>query len=398
MTFIRISLFIFLLIFSIGSYATNRDPLVLVHGFSGWGRHELLGYKYWGGFNDLQEDLKVYNGKVFTASVGKFSSNYDRAVDLYAQIKGGCADYGEAHAKRFKHARFGRCYPEPLYPEWDQNHKIHLLGHSQGGQTIRVLLNLLREGYKEEMLVSSTDVAELFRGNNSWVTSITTVSTPNNGTSLTHLADVFLPTSQFLITSMAAIASALGVEPFLDFKLEQWNLVKGKNESIPAFLKRAYQSYIWNTNDISKWDLSPEGAHIFNTSDKEYDDTYYFSYSTQSTAINIPFTNCQISILTFLSFPANAIGCFTHKYPGKIEINEKWLANDGVVNTISMASPFNKKRVFYDGTVQKGIWNDMGIKHGWDHLEIIGAVPNPIKPYWKIKEFYEQHLNLLHSL
>ena len=30
--------------------AANNDPIVLVHGFSGWGRDELLGYKHWGGF------------------------------------------------------------------------------------------------------------------------------------------------------------------------------------------------------------------------------------------------------------------------------------------------------------------------------------------------------------
>jgi len=30
--------------------AGNSDPVVLVHGFAGFGRTELLGYKYWGGF------------------------------------------------------------------------------------------------------------------------------------------------------------------------------------------------------------------------------------------------------------------------------------------------------------------------------------------------------------
>ncbi len=37
--------------------AGNDYPFVLVHGFTGWGRDELLGFKYWGGFNDLQESL-----------------------------------------------------------------------------------------------------------------------------------------------------------------------------------------------------------------------------------------------------------------------------------------------------------------------------------------------------
>lgn len=37
--------------------AGNDYPLVLVHGFMGWGRNELLGFKYWGGFGDVQETL-----------------------------------------------------------------------------------------------------------------------------------------------------------------------------------------------------------------------------------------------------------------------------------------------------------------------------------------------------
>lgn len=26
----------------------NNNPIILVHGFTGWGRDELLGVKYWG--------------------------------------------------------------------------------------------------------------------------------------------------------------------------------------------------------------------------------------------------------------------------------------------------------------------------------------------------------------
>lgn len=44
---------------------------------------------------------------VFVASVGPFSSNYDRAVELYAQIKGLVADYGQSHATANSHSRYG---------------------------------------------------------------------------------------------------------------------------------------------------------------------------------------------------------------------------------------------------------------------------------------------------
>ncbi|TYZ66215.1 hypothetical protein PybrP1_011866, partial [[Pythium] brassicae (nom. inval.)] len=62
--------------------AQNKYPIVLVHGFSGWGRDELLGLKYWGGIQgDLQEQLKAQGYTVYTAAVGPFSSNWDRACE-----------------------------------------------------------------------------------------------------------------------------------------------------------------------------------------------------------------------------------------------------------------------------------------------------------------------------
>src|ERR1700741_962460 len=80
--------------------ASNNYPVILVHGFAGFGRSEMLGYKYWGGLNDLPTQLqsKYSNRMVAPAVVGPFSSNWDRAVELFYQIKGGCVDYGAAHS------------------------------------------------------------------------------------------------------------------------------------------------------------------------------------------------------------------------------------------------------------------------------------------------------------
>ena len=77
----------------------NNYPIILVNGFAGWGREEMLGVKYWGGVHDIQEDLKRNGYTVHTATVGPVSSNWDRACELYAQINGGTVDYGAAHAE-----------------------------------------------------------------------------------------------------------------------------------------------------------------------------------------------------------------------------------------------------------------------------------------------------------
>ena len=87
------------------AFAANNNPVVLVHGFAGFGRSEMLGYKYWGGLTDLEQQLQARYGDqiVKSAVVGPFSSNWDRAVELFYQIKGGCVDYGALHASANGH-------------------------------------------------------------------------------------------------------------------------------------------------------------------------------------------------------------------------------------------------------------------------------------------------------
>jgi triacylglycerol lipase len=56
--------------------ATNKAPIVLVHGFCGWGRSEMLGYYYWGGSIDLQQDLIDHGHPTLTTATGPVSSNW----------------------------------------------------------------------------------------------------------------------------------------------------------------------------------------------------------------------------------------------------------------------------------------------------------------------------------
>ena len=45
---------------------TNHDPIILVTGFTGWGRSEMNGYKYFGGFSDIQQYLRNEGYPVYT--------------------------------------------------------------------------------------------------------------------------------------------------------------------------------------------------------------------------------------------------------------------------------------------------------------------------------------------
>eukprot|EP00961_Rhodomonas_salina_P257943 3486195-Rhodomonas_salina.1 len=63
---------------------------------------------------------------------------WDRAIELFYQLKGGTVDYGAKHSKHFGHDRWGRsilqtaCPPEitfpGLYPEWDADHPVDFVG------------------------------------------------------------------------------------------------------------------------------------------------------------------------------------------------------------------------------------------------------------------------------
>lgn len=108
---------------SFSSTSGNDYPIILVHGFAGWGKNEMLGYKYWGGLRDIEAYLNNNGFRTYAATVGPVSSNWDRAVELYYFIKGGTVDYGAAHAKKHNHSRYGRTYPG-IYSEWNDDKKF----------------------------------------------------------------------------------------------------------------------------------------------------------------------------------------------------------------------------------------------------------------------------------
>ena len=45
-------------------FPQNKNPIVLIHGFFGWGNEELGDYKYWGGKKDIQSILESHGYKV----------------------------------------------------------------------------------------------------------------------------------------------------------------------------------------------------------------------------------------------------------------------------------------------------------------------------------------------
>ncbi|MBQ4267791.1 MAG: hypothetical protein IJB93_06320 [Clostridia bacterium] len=163
-----------------------RYPLIFVHGMFGWGEHEGINnlIPYWGATSgNITEHMSELGCVSHAASVGPVSSAWDRACELYAQLTGTWVDYGKAHSEKCNHKQFGRKYDKPLIEEWSAENKIHLIGHSFGGTTIRMLAHLLTHGAPEEVEASGANVSPLFKGGHGdWIASLTAICSPLNGT------------------------------------------------------------------------------------------------------------------------------------------------------------------------------------------------------------------------
>ncbi len=362
--------------------AANNYPVILVHGFLGFGPDTFAhsGFNYWGGYGDIASHMQVYGGPrtVFAAVVGPVNSNWDRAADLYAQIKGGCVDYGAAHVRRQGNPRqqqapAGKCwaadprnnpqnYPLALYPAWDAGHPIHLVGHSQGGTTIRALVELLEHGSPED-----EGGHTLFAGGKAgWVRSVTTISAPHNGTTY---ADAVMTVAPPLRT------------PLHEALQHRW----------------------------AQWELSPDGARDFNLWARTSPHVYYYSVGTVATEAGSWCCNGTDRVVAPVqsvthqyprrdmipAFKATAgewivpssfqqgLGGYTQAAPGRVRIDGDWFPNDGVVNTVSMRAPAGHPVRDYDGRSVKGAWNFLGNYQGYDHFDILnwpnaGPSANPL--------------------
>ncbi|MBO8158184.1 lipase [Thermosyntropha sp.] len=380
----------------------NRYPIVLVHGLGGFGRDEMLDFKYWGGLYDIQEYLKAHGYEVHTAAVGPVSSNWDRACELYAQLVGGTVDYGAAHAAKYGHARYGRTYkafiPDlgKVDPETGEIKKVHLIGHSMGGQTIRTLVQLLEQGAEEERSYTQDNLSPLFAGGHSWVHSITTISTPHDGTSLDNAINKGMPWLQSFIGFMSTLSTP---NQLYDLKLDQFGLTRYQGEPVDAYLKRVFESSYWKLNrDLSNWDLAVEGARELNGWVQAQENVYYFSWATNATR-KFLFADYQVPKITmnlFLVPFALHIGSYTRNVPGQVPIDKTWWPNDGLVSLISQNGPkinSTDQIINYDGNPRRGVWNYMGVLEGYDHLDIIG-----IGTLWNPCPWYLKHAQLLASL
>ena len=215
-----------------------------------------------------------------------------------------------------------------FYSKWDGQHPVHIISHSQGGQTARMLEVLLKKSFPGE---TSPLLSNSYRD---WIKSITTISTPHNGSTLVPIMlDVF-PFALRLAPWFGSIDNKT-INMLYSFDLDHWQLERGVDESFDDFFLRLKNSPVSESKNLSTWELSPEGANEFNQLFEEDEKVYYFSFSTHSTKVKNSST-----------FHKPDSGMSVHLWPSGIlmgqynnAIDSSWYENDGVVNTVSMSHP-----------------------------------------------------------
>ena len=361
---------------------------VLVHGLFGWGSGEGLNnlMPYWGATSgSIADKLREKGYSCVEASVGPFSSAWDRACELYAQLTGTRVDYGKAHSEKHGHLRYGRTYTEPMIENWGgrdadgKTVKVNLVGHSFGGTTVRMLASLMAYGSAEELAVTQQDdISPLFTGGKAqYINSVTAICSPNNGSTLFYDFER-LGLKKFIMYLSYSYAAVLGrsrFNGFVDFHLEQFGLTYIPGETSDSDVLLAFKKLVDRNTDSAYAELSPEGAAQNNAMIKLSPEIYYFSYAYQTTKES-SLTGYQVPIpSTFLLLRvfARMMGDYNTPHTEPYIIDETWQPNDGLVNVVSAHHPFGESWKDYSADdVVPGIWNVMPLRTG-DHGAPVGV-------------------------
>lgn len=350
---------------------------VFVHGLSGWGSYDKQ-YKlmpYWGMFGG--DNMKYLNKQSFNcvaASVSPTYSAWDRACELYAQLTGTRVDYGEVHSKEMGHDRYGEDYTgRALIDNFSSKDKINLVGHSFGGATIRLFAELMANGNEEEIKVSGSDVSPLFKGGKAdWIYSITTLAAPTNGTTAYYSEGAVDP------------EPATGINKKIEDSLAK------------AMGKATDEEGTRSEKDYASYDMLIDNALKMNEKIETLPNVYYFSIPCSSTKDSGKGYQSVDNDITDMMFRRSArlIGNHTFTTPGGYVIDDKWLENDGLVNTYSARAPFDAPQKDLDkNNIEKGVWQIFPTFKG-DHMSIQGGLFKTVD----VKNYYVDFMCMINEL
>ncbi len=352
---------------------------VFCHGLNGCGQYDEKYQKkpYWGGASgDVVASWRAQGIDAVAASVSPQGSAWDRACELYAQLAGTKTDYGAAHAKSFGHERFGRDFTgDALISSWDEKTRLVLIGHSFGGATIRLLSELLAHGSAEERdATQAEDLSPLFVGGlDQRIFAIVTLAAPSNGTTAYDM-------------NLDPNLKSLRVKVPLKYRL--WNRVLKANTKIRTDER--------DPRDWANFDMLLDNAQALNRRISTLPHVYYLSLACDATkpdagTTRVPDTSLMDPLFVKTSTLMGHYRCTTKA--GNV-VDQRWLANDGLVNTISARAPFGApQKPLNRQSIERGIWNVMP-DLTCDHSFFQGGFIKKQDPH----PFFHELLELLQSL
>ena len=270
-----------------------------------------------------------------------------------------------------------------------------------GGQTARMLQYLLETELFENDSSTTNEKSDLLGlSRKDWISSITSLATPHDGSTLADILTKTFPFIQYFI----GLAGVVGTD-FYDFDLSQWNLNRSSEESWANYVHKMRNHNAWKTTNISSWDLSLDGAAELNGYLNASPDIYYFSFvfsattKDESTGYHIP--NDDVFLL--IRSRAKLLGSkIIFKEDGN-ETDSTWWENDGIVNVRSMKGPTSGEngadpivQFVANEPLMQGQWYTFG-PINLDHYQSVGHMLSKEKRE-KLDSLYINHAELLLSL
>ncbi|KAL2022642.1 hypothetical protein VTK56DRAFT_4986 [Thermocarpiscus australiensis] len=295
----------------VNALRTNTHPIVLVAGFASFGDPFLGSINYWGGFEDLASALQAHMGvPVILPRIGPFSTNWERACELYCQLcniqsagPGTGFDLpGPTVATRIP-VDYGQYINLPTPPphstkqavvlgtlpsdwSWSVNRPVHMICHSQGGNTVRLLIELLsgRHGPRNPTYFSG-----VLGNRQRSIRSVATLGTPYLGTTITDVIfnEILRDVQLDELISRLVVSASLNPGRFVDLQLDQWGFTPLAGETFLGMYNRlkADINAWWSSNDNAVKDNGVAGVARLNAdfSPTASTHTYYFTMSFDAT-------------------------------------------------------------------------------------------------------------------
>ncbi len=372
----------------------NSTNIIFVHGLFGWGPGELGNTPYWG---DALHEIGA-GFSILEAKVGPLSSFHDRACELFARIRGGTVDYGEAHSAAAGHARHGRTFPA-FMQEWSGENPVILIGHSAGAQTCLQLQALLAADFWG--LGTNAD----------WVEAIVSVAGVINGSLLpykfgcdresgllTGFQSGLIATALGVVTQIAGRVSGMPIDPARTFDLCLDHWPRGADDAIDVLMGAGQSPFVKGEDNLG-FDLSLQGCLKANKAFKSNPNTYYLSFVTGTLDPGwSPFAWLAKDriiplLLTAFRYQAKEVDFATNPIDGWGAGDmtlDLWRANDGAVSSISQTHPFTNGAEPLGGEgifgradqLERGRWRYENLLKAtglhFDHFDpVVGAMLKP---------------------